>query len=213
VDSGYGPEAFLRDTGVSRETLYRLKIYAEMLRHWQRRMNLVSPGTLEDLWRRHFFDSAQIISLIPSRARTIYDIGSGAGFPGLILAIMGCGGVTLFEADRKKCVFLKEVVRATAAGAVVRNQRMEPHGRGQRGPRHADVIVGRAVAPLDKFLGLVFGMVTSSTNCILLKGAQVENEILAASRHWRMQIERFPSASDPGGTILRLREISRETPH
>lgn len=210
-DGSYGPEAFLRDTGVSRETLGRLKSYADLLRHWQRRINLTSSASLDDLWRRHILDSAQIIGLIPDRAQKIVDIGSGAGLPGLVLAIMGVRGVTLVEANRKKCAFLEEAVRLTAASAVVRNLRIEAEGRAQRDLGPADVILARAVAPLDRFLGLVFGMVTSRTNCILLKGARVENEILEATRHWRMQIERLPSVSDPDGTILRLTEISRET--
>src|SRR5476649_415938 len=95
----FGPEEFAAQTGVSRETLSRLKAYADVLADWNARHNLVSKNSLEDVWRRHFWDSAQLASLVPAEAQTLADLGSGAGFPGLVLAAMfPTVGVTLFEA-------------------------------------------------------------------------------------------------------------------
>src|SRR5437660_9171448 len=112
------PAEFAAATGVSRETLPRLDAYAELLRRWSPRINLVAASTLDDLWRRHFLDSAQLLPLIPAAARNLVDLGSGAGFPGLVLAILGVPGVELVEADARKCAFLREAART--AGATVR---------------------------------------------------------------------------------------------
>ena len=109
------PEAFRRATGVSRETLSRLENYAEILKHWQSRVNLVGAATLPDLWRRHMYDSAQLAAHLPPSARIITDIGSGAGFPGLVLAIMLGLETHLIEANKRKCAFLREAARATGA--------------------------------------------------------------------------------------------------
>src|ERR1700722_15486180 len=107
-DGDFGPEDFAARTGVSRETLARLKIYAELLSDWNARHNLVSARSLEDMWRRHFWDSAQLASLTPEKAKSLADLGSGAGFPGLVLAelLRDRVSVTLYEATAKKCAFL-----------------------------------------------------------------------------------------------------------
>src|ERR1700760_4215686 len=103
-----GPEEFAAKSGVSRETMARLKAYADILADWNARHNLVAKSTLADLWRRHFWDSAQLVPLIPDAARTLADLGSGAGFPGLVIAAMRPGlAVTLFEATGKKAAFLR----------------------------------------------------------------------------------------------------------
>jgi 16S rRNA (guanine527-N7)-methyltransferase len=107
---GYGPEDFAAATGVSRETIERLSAYAALLVKWQARINLVSASTLEDLWRRHMLDSAQLLPLLPEGTTSVIDLGSGAGFPGLVLAILGIPEVHLIESDQRKCVFLTEAV-------------------------------------------------------------------------------------------------------
>src|SRR5437660_4118565 len=119
------PAEFAAATGVSRETLPRLDAYAELLRRWSPRINLVAASTLDDLWRRHFLDSAQLLPLVPSAARSLIDLGSGAGFPGLVLAILGVPGVELVEADSRKCAFLREAARIAAAPVMIRNARIE----------------------------------------------------------------------------------------
>ncbi len=119
------PEEFAQQANVSRETLARLERYAELLEKWNRRINLVGRGTIDDLWRRHMLDSAQLLPLIPDSAESLVDLGSGAGFPGLVLAICGVENVHLIESDRKKSAFLREVARETAAPVTIHNKRIE----------------------------------------------------------------------------------------
>ena len=143
----FGPEEFAAATGVSRETLARLKAYIGLLTDWNARHNLVSKASLEDVWRRHVWDSAQLAPLIPPEAKTLADMGSGAGFPGLVLAVMlrGADDVTLFEATRKKAEFLALV--ADRLGVTVR---CAPAYRrdGAKGPHSS--LTARACAPLTR---------------------------------------------------------------
>lgn len=199
------PEEFRRAIGVSRETLGRLKAYAELLRKWQKHLNLVGPEGLRDLWRRHFLDSAQIVPLLPLQTRTLLDLGSGAGFPGMVLAILGIPEVHLVESNRRKCAFLREVARITGTGVALHPTRIE-----ELTPFPVDAITARAVAPLPALLDLVSPFFGLSTCCIFLKGARVEDELAQARKEWSMALECLPSRSDPGGTILRLRRISRD---
>src|SRR3546814_14483358 len=124
------PEEFQARLDVSRETLEKFEAYGALLTKWNRAINLVSPRSLEDLWRRHFLDSAQLRRHLPElpgdAARVILDVGAGAGFPGLVLALLGCALVHLVEADQRKAQFLREAVRVTGAAA-------EVHARGQTG--------------------------------------------------------------------------------
>lgn len=123
-DAAFGPEEFASATGVSRETLGRLVRYADLLRDWNSRHNLVSPGSLEDLWRRHFWDSAQLAPLVPQNARTLADLGSGAGFPGLVLAelLRNRVEVTLHDATGKKCAFLAAAAAAMDLPVTIQNK-------------------------------------------------------------------------------------------
>ena len=124
----YGALEFQKATNVSRETLDRLQLYAALLVKWQKSINLVSNSTLDDLWRRHFLDSAQLASIITGNTGEqplCVDMGAGGGFPGLVLAAMGVGDWTLIESDTRKCVFLNEVVRQCEISATIRNQRVE----------------------------------------------------------------------------------------
>ena len=143
VESPFGPDDFAARTGVSRETLARLKAYADILTDWNARHNLVAKSTLPDLWHRHFWDSAQLMPLIPAPAKTLADLGSGAGFPGLVLAAMRPDlAVTLHEATTKKCAFLQAAADRMGVAVSIRNARLEDL------PRQAfDVVTARALAP------------------------------------------------------------------
>ena len=116
---------FRQAAGVSRETLERLTAYADLLVKWQAKINLVGPDTIPSLWRRHFLDSAQVFPLLPQGIHRLVDMGSGAGFPGLVLAVMGVGDVHLIESDARKCAFLREAARITGTPVTVHNARIE----------------------------------------------------------------------------------------
>ncbi|MFQ5844495.1 MAG: 16S rRNA (guanine(527)-N(7))-methyltransferase RsmG [Planctomycetota bacterium] len=200
--------AFRERTGVSRETLDRLAIYAALLVKWQRAVNLVARDSLPDLWRRHMLDSAQLMALLPPaprrRPRVVVDLGSGAGFPGMVLAILGAGEVHLIESHRRTCAFLAEVARATGTRVLIHAARAE-----DLAPWPAHVVTARALAPLDRLLGLAAPYLAPGGVCLFPKGRGVEEELTAAGKEWKMRVERIPSVSDPAGTILRLGNISR----
>lgn len=194
------PEAFQAETGVSRETLDRLQRYAEALVRWQARINLVAPATLPDLWRRHMLDSAQLLPLVPAGARRLIDLGSGAGFPGLVLAILGVPEVHLVEADSRKCAFLREAARlAGAATATVHNRRIESM------PAAAyDVVTARALAPLPDLLKLARRFAGPGTVYLFPKGRGLAEELIKAPETATMRPDRIASRTDPGAAILKL---------
>ncbi|MBI3446108.1 MAG: 16S rRNA (guanine(527)-N(7))-methyltransferase RsmG [Magnetospirillum sp.] len=197
------PDEFQTKSGVSRETLERLTAYAALLMKWQARINLVGPDTIADLWSRHFLDSAQLFPLIRPDARRLVDLGSGAGFPGLVLAIMGAPDVHLVESDQRKCAFLREVARITGAGITVINKRIE-----QVPPLGADVVTARALAPLSKLLDWAFPHLALGGECLFLKGRGAEDELTASAKEWKLSASRVSSLTDPGGLVLHLREVS-----
>jgi 16S rRNA (guanine527-N7)-methyltransferase len=197
-------EAFGLQLNVSRETLERLTVYLDLLRRWQRAVNLVGPATLADPWRRHILDSAQLAAHLPAAATSLVDLGSGAGFPGMVLALLGARGVHLIEADRRKAEFLRAVARATGAPATIHAERIE---RLQGWP--ADVVTARALAPLPRLLELAERFVAPDSVCLLLKGESVASELTEARVNWHMEGERLPSLSAPTGTVLKLRGIRR----
>jgi len=199
------PVDFAAQTGVSRETLERLEAYAALLVDWSSRINLVGRSTLSDLWRRHFLDSAQLLPMIPRGARSLVDLGSGAGFPGLVLAILGMPGVELIEADRRKAIFLREAARITGTKMTLRACRIEAVA-----PHAVDVVTARGCAPLDRLLPLAARFISPQTTCLFLKGVHAEQELTAASKAWTMTVSRHPSRSDPGGTVLLLQQVIRE---
>ena len=189
---------------VSRETLERLTVYLELLRHWQPAINLVGAATLADPWRRHFLDCAQLSARIPAGAARLVDLGSGAGFPGMVLAMLGVRGVDLIESDRRKAQFLREVARATGTSIGIHAERIE-----RMPSRPADVITARALAPLPRLLVLAERFWTSDSVCLFLKGRSGAHELTEARATWHMEAEMFPSLSETTGTVLQLRGIRR----
>ena len=199
---------FAAVTNVSRETLGRLELYVALLMKWQKAINLVSTETLSDVWRRHMLDSAQLAAHIPAGAEGITDLGSGAGFPGLVLSIMLDRPVHLVEAAGKKAAFLREVVRQTEATAIVHNARIE---KAEVWP--SNVVLARALAPLSRLLDYAEPFLNKFGDgacCIFLKGSHADEELTEAAKSWSMKVDRFPSASDPTGIILRIQDIARD---
>lgn len=200
---------FQTAANVSRETLVRLEAYAALLCKWNRRINLVSRRSLEDLWRRHVLDSVQLLKFYDVGRRNEaeapwLDLGSGAGFPGLVLAIVGVRNVHLVESDGRKCAFLREAARIAGAEVTVHNERIEALP-----PQRAGTISARALAPLPRLLPLAFGHLLSGGQIILLKGQDVDVELTEAAKCWKMNVRRIPSVTDESGSILQLTEISR----
>jgi 16S rRNA (guanine527-N7)-methyltransferase len=191
---------------VSRETLAALETYAGLLRKWQKAINLVSGATLADLWQRHFLDSAQLVPLLPDGDGQITDLGSGAGFPGLVLALLTGRPTHLIESDQRKAAFLGEAARATGcAGRVqVHAARVEALK-----PWAAPIVTARALADLGQLLDWAAPFVTAETTCVFPKGAKAEDELTAALRVWKMTVERRRSVTDPTGLILRLSHLER----
>jgi 16S rRNA (guanine527-N7)-methyltransferase len=193
---------------VSRETLQRLETYAGLLVKWQAKINLVGPATLPDLWRRHFLDSAQLLPLLPAAIGTLADLGSGAGFPGLVLAIMTDWRVHLLDSDQRKCAFLRQV--ALDCGAL---DRVTIHARRieQVTGLLADVVTARACAPLGELLDLAEPFIGEKGTGLFLKGAQAEEELTQAQRRWTMRLDRRDSISDPAGKLLIVSQLKRKS--
>jgi 16S rRNA (guanine527-N7)-methyltransferase len=202
-EPAFGPEEFAAKAGVSRETLARLKVYADLLADWNARHNLVAKSTLPDLWHRHLWDSAQLLSLLPENARTLADLGSGAGFPGLVLAALRPDlQVTLHEATTKKCAFLQAAADHMGLKVHVRNARLE-----DLPPHPSDVVTARALAPLPLLLTYAHRFTAPNTVCLFLKGQNVGSELTEASKYWNMQVSQVPSQTDPSAAIVMVREL------
>jgi 16S rRNA (guanine527-N7)-methyltransferase len=191
---------------VPRGTMAALEAYATLLVKWQKAINLVAGNSLPDLWRRHMLDSAQLVPLLPPDDGIITDLGSGAGFPGLVLAILTERPVHLVESDQRKSAFLGEVARATGVAG-----RLQIHtGRIEATkPWPSGIVTARALAPLPELLEWAAPFFAPETVCLFLKGAKADDELTQAARVWRMKIERRRSVTDPTGLILRLSTIER----
>ncbi len=197
-------DGFARLTHVSRETMARLEAYVGLLIAWNARINLVGRNTIGEVWLRHIHDSSQLFSTLPPRSRRLIDLGSGAGLPGLILAIIGVPDVHLVETDRKKAIFLAEAMRVTATRATLHVQRVETMKA-----EPFDVVTARALAPLPELLSLAEPFIGPDTVCLFHKGQGAEAELTEAAKGWNMAAERLPSVTDNSGTILKLERVSR----
>ncbi|PZP57503.1 MAG: 16S rRNA (guanine(527)-N(7))-methyltransferase RsmG [Micavibrio aeruginosavorus] len=194
----------LPEINVSRETYEKIDIYKSLLEKWQKTINLVAPSTLPQAQIRHFDDSLQITELIPKDS-LIYDIGSGAGFPGLVLAITGIQ-VHLIESDQRKCQFLKTVSRETNIPVTIHNARVEAVNIPA-----PDILTARALASLEKLLEWTEKWWTENKkiNLIFLKGFQIENEILEAQKEYSFDYSLYQSKTDENGRIIILTDIAR----
>ena len=201
MTSGAASAAVLAD--VSRETSQRLTVFAGLLQRWNQRINLISPGDLPQLWSRHIADSLQLLEELPPGAPFV-DLGSGGGFPGLVLAIANGSPVTLVEADQRKASFLREAARATGTTADVIARRIE-----QADLPPTRYLTARALAPLPRLLDWSARLLAADGVCLFLKGRSAEDELTAAAAEWHMAVSRRQSRTDPDGVILRLSEIRR----
>lgn len=202
-----GPQAFADAFSVSRETLERLKTYETLLQQWQKAINLVAPATLPQIWHRHFADSAQLVALAPPEPQTWLDLGSGAGFPGLVVAILlaerGQARVTLVESDSRKAAFLREAARQVAVPVDILAVRIEAAAT-RTNLRGVDVVSARALAPLTRLVALALPFLSAKTVCLFPKGREAAHELQAAELEWEFASELVPSRTEPEARIVRL---------
>jgi len=191
-------------SSVSRETNTALEAFAALLLRWNRTVNLIARRDEPHLWSRHIVDSLQLVPLIPPQTPRGIDLGSGAGFPGLILSIATGVPFDLIESDLRKAAFLREAARILDAPITVHPVRAEAAVVPQ-----VPLITARALAPLPRLLTLAAPFLASSGVCLFLKGANATSELTAAATEWHMQVERIPSRTAPGACILRISDIAR----
>jgi 16S rRNA (guanine527-N7)-methyltransferase len=209
-DAGDAAADALRLAGidrVSRETIGRLTDYVDLVGKWQRATNLVAPATLSDIWRRHVADSAQLVPLHPL-ARTWLDLGSGGGFPGIVIAILVAeagGRVDLVESDTRKSAFLRQAIRSLALPAAVHQGRIETVLAAW--PTATDLVVARALAPLPQLLDLIAPLASRNIPAAFPKGRDHQAEIAEASRHWQFDLEKHKSRIEDGGVILGITHL------
>lgn len=194
---------------VSRETLERLEELEMLVQKWTPKINLVSARTISDIWTRHFADSVQLFDLAPSDARIWADLGSGGGFPGLVIAILAADerpglSVTLVESDQRKAAFLMTAIHSLDLPAKVCAERIESSA-----PIGADVVSARALAPLDVLLGFAERHLDPSGVAVFPKGANVDRELALALEHWRFSYQKEPSKTDGNSVVLIIGGISR----
>jgi 16S rRNA (guanine527-N7)-methyltransferase len=200
--------AVLAAYDVSRETSAKLDLFVAELERWQTVKNLVGPGTLGEVWQRHVADSLQLSALEPRALRWL-DLGSGAGFPGLVIAIALAGRpgaeVHLVESNARKCAFLRHVARLTAAPAVVHQARLETAVEGFVGK--VEVVTARALAPLVELVGWTQALLKTGTVGLFPKGREVQSELTEAAKSWRLEADLIPSRTDSQARIVRIRSL------
>ncbi len=202
----FSKEDFAEATKISRETLERLSAYVDLLHKWQPTLNLVSNSTLPDVWRRHILDSAQLQAFLPDSSGPIFDLGSGAGFPGLVLAILGEPDVNLVESDQRKSVFLREAARITQCRSVtVVTKRIETVPR-----TAARAVTSRACAPLIQLIDYAERFWSDHTVGLYLKGKTTFDELTDLGNTTTLRTDVFPSLSDPNGYVVRVKGMSDE---
>lgn len=187
--------------------LEKLELYTNILEKWNKKINLVAKTTIRELWSRHILDSAQLMKYIPEKARIITDFGSGAGFPGMVLAILKESmEVHLIESDSRKCAFLLEVARVTETKVHIHNERIE-----KLEPWKSDILTARALAPINKLLGYIYNFLKKDGLCLLLKGCNVENELQEAKAEWRFDHKLHPSMVGEGeGFVVEITNLKAQ---
>lgn len=189
---------------VSRETFERLEKFSVLLKKWNKAINLIGKSE-EDIWNRHILDSVQLFPYLKKDTHTLTDFGSGAGFPAIILSILGVPEVHLIESDQRKSAFLIEASRLSAYKVVIHNERIEAINAWP-----SDVITARALASLPKLLELVAPFAASATQCLFLKGANTPVEVSEAEKEWQFSKTLHPSITARDSWIIELHDLSRK---
>jgi 16S rRNA (guanine527-N7)-methyltransferase len=207
MDETFGAEAFSKASGATDAQMADLEAYRALLSDWSGRMNLVGPSAMDAFWSRHAWDSAQLKFSAPE-AQVWADVGSGAGFPGVVLAILmksrPDATIHLIESMLKRCRFLNEVSQRLELPAVVHNARAEALDL-----KGVEVVTARACAPLDRLLEFCWPLLSKGAVGLFLKGKTADEEMLEARKHWRFKASTTPSRSDQSGVILKIEGLSR----
>ncbi len=205
------PADFQQATKCSDAAIQRLTAYAGLIEKWQKAINLVAPRTLPDLWSRHFLDSAQLLEHAPANTQRWLDLGSGGGFPGLVVAALSDAHVHLVESDQRKSAFLREAARGMNVAATVHVKRIEavdPAALHAAMGGTPQVISARALAPLTELIGLAQPLAGPDTVYLFPKGRTAEDELTEARRYWTIPAaDKLPSRTDPEASILRLQGL------
>ena len=193
--------------GVSRESVARLEILVAVTQTWQSRINLIAPSTLPDIWTRHILDSAQLLPLIHKNTLAIADLGSGGGFPSLVLAAIQPAPVHMFESNAKKSAFLAEALRQMGVEGFVHTQRLE-----QRKPLkdlpQIQLVTARAFAPLSGLLGYAEPFFARGATGLFHKGQDVDTELTESAKSWNITAQKHSSLTDSQAVILEVKEIA-----
>lgn len=198
----------LKDQNVSRESLRRLDIYIEALSAWQRRINLIGPSTVEEIWTRHVMDALQVIPLLPEGTKVIADLGSGAGVPGLVIAIAAELEAHLYESNGKKAAFLRHAGRVTGARVIIHQERLETLSSMETVPR-VQAVLARALAPLPLLLEYAEPFLAQGAIALFHKGRDVDKDLTEATKYWKIQALKHSSITDSRGVILEVKGIRR----
>ncbi|NSX53577.1 16S rRNA (guanine(527)-N(7))-methyltransferase RsmG [Parasulfitobacter algicola] len=194
---------------VSRETFDKLKIYEDLTKKWNPHINLVSKNTLNSMWNRHILDALQLVDYVDASTNKYSDLGSGGGFPGMVLAIIfseqsPSTETILVESDKRKAEFLRTVSRELEVEVKVIAERIE-----EIPDLKANLITARALAPLDRLLSFVYRHLNADGIALLPKGNSYQDEITAAKKNWRFDLEVKPSMTSTDATILKIGALSR----
>ena len=185
---------------VSRETLSQLKTYHDLLIKWQKRLNLISPNTIDNIWERHILDCAQLYSFLPNRPCSILDVGSGSGLPGIIVSILTSQNVHLVESDQRKCAFLRTVTSRLNLNTTIHEKRME-----KMQALIPDIIIARAFAPIPRLLKLTEKQHHPKLRFLLLKGKDVDSELINLDTWKTLRVtNKHASITSEDGCVLEL---------
>jgi 16S rRNA (guanine527-N7)-methyltransferase len=193
---------------VSRESLDRLEIYVRLLLEWQKHINLIAPSTIADVWTRHVIDSLQLVPKLPAGTKAIADLGSGAGFPALVLAAVQPATVHIYEANMKKVAFMNEVLRQMKCTAVVHRERLE-QGNAPKNMPSVQVVTARAFAPTLELIGYAEPFMRGGAIGLFHKGQDVDTELTEAAKSWTITSHKHPSVIDSQSVVLEVKEMHR----
>jgi 16S rRNA (guanine527-N7)-methyltransferase len=193
---------------VSRESLDRLEILVHLLLDWQKHINLIAPSTIPDVWSRHVIDSLQLVPLLPANTQAIADLGSGAGFPALVLAAVQPATVHMYESNSKKVAFMHEALRQMKCSAVVHRERLEARQTPVLMPK-VQVVTARAFAPLPLLLDLAEPFMRGGATALFHKGQDIDTELAEAAKSWTLTAHKHQSVIDSHSVILEVKELAR----